>query len=64
MTEQEKIREVMSILGKRTSERKKLSSRRNAKCARIRKKVKTDANPVNLCSIEQHEPKESNISNG
>jgi len=43
--ESELIRQAMSILGKRTSERKKISSRRNAKRPRKKKKPEFTRKP-------------------
>ncbi len=39
MSDEEVIRAAMRLLGKRTSQRKKESSRANAKCPRKRKKL-------------------------
>jgi hypothetical protein len=43
MTEKEIIRQAMSLLGKRTSDRKKASSRANSKRPRKKRKL-TDSN--------------------
>jgi hypothetical protein len=48
MNESELIRQAMSILGKRTSERKKISSRKNAKRPRKKKKKPMEISQTSL----------------